>query len=328
MIHFVTTRDHAYTLRHLMPRLGRNRCRQWDYDDLFRRKKLPSGTWIFTDHDRLPYYELGLAARIAHHLEGGGARVLNHPARVRCRFDLLCTLKKAGINEFSAWRAESRPKPDSFPVFIRAEYSHRLRKARLIPDQEALDAELDAIQASGHPLAGKLVIEYAGEEVSPGVWQRLQTYHVAGKTIAHTNVVDFKWVAKDVKDVKRLESHPSFERFIANEHAFIAKNLYADVLTRAFELAHIDYGRADFAIVNGRPQIYEINTNPNHGDHGTLFRKIHPRRAAIQKYSEDLVQGALLEADLAADGKIKIKDPMLRRHQGPRKLFPEPRWRP
>ncbi|WP_119301222.1 hypothetical protein [Dongia deserti] len=328
MIHFVTTRPHGTTLRFLIPRLGRSRCRDWYYDDVFRRKKLPSGTWIFTDHERLSPFELTLAARVAFHLERGGARILNHPARVLRRFDLLRTLKAAGINDFSAWRAESSPKPDSFPVFIRNEYDHWLGDPPLIPDQATLQAELAALQRSGYPLVGKLVIEYAGEEVSPGVWQRLQTYHIGGETIAHTNVMDFKWVAKDVKDMKRLESHPLFDHFIAKEQEFISKNLYADVLSRAFELAGIDYGRADFAIVNGKPQIYEINTNPYHGDHEALFRTIHPRRAAIQKYSEDLVEKALLKTDLSADGTVKIKDPMLQRYQAWWKPRPEPVWRP
>ena len=330
MIHFVTTQSHSTTLRFLIPRLGPARCRDWFYEDVFRRRKLPSGTWIFTDHERLSAYELTLAARVAFHLQRGGARVLNHPARVLCRFDLLRTLKTAGINDFSAWRAETFPKPESFPVFIRNEYDHRLGDPPLIPDQAALDAELAAIQKSEYPLVGKLVIEFAGEEVCPGVWQRFQTYHIAGETIAHTNVVDFKWVAKDVKDTKRLKRHPMFDRFIANEQAFISKNLYADVLSRAFKLAQIDYGRADFAIVNGKPQIYEINTNPNHGDHEKLFRAIHPRRAAIQRYSEDLVQKALLKTDLAAGDPIKIRidDPMLKRHQAWWKPRPEPPWRP
>ena len=35
-----------------------------------------------------------------------------------------------------------------------------------------------------------------------------------------------------------------------------------DVIRRAFDIARIDFGRVDFSIVNGRVEIYEINTNP------------------------------------------------------------------
>ena len=34
-------------------------------------------------------------------------------------------------------------------------------------------------------------------------------------------------------------------------------------LKKVFDLANIEYGRADFGIYQGRVQIYEINTNPN-----------------------------------------------------------------
>ncbi|HEY3145286.1 MAG TPA: hypothetical protein VGJ75_02995 [Dongiaceae bacterium] len=328
MIHFVTTRDHCYTLRHLADRLGRSRCRVHHYERLFQRKRLPTGTWIFTDHERLSAYELDLAARVAARLEKGGARILNHPARVLRRFDMLTALKRAGINRFSAWRAESFPSPHSFPVFIRNEYDHDAQHPALIPDQAALDARLADLQERGHSLVGKLVIEYAGEEICPGVWQRLQTYFIAGEVIAHTNVVDFHWQVKDAGELARVARHPGFESFLAHEQEFISKNLYADILRRAFELARIDYGRADFAIVAGRSQIYEINTNPNHADHEELFRGIHPRRAAIQKFSEDAVERALLATDRPSAGKIRMKDPMLRPQQTFARFLTQSIWRP
>lgn len=328
MIHFVTTRDHAYTLEHLANRLGRGQCRVHHYERLFQRKRLPAGTWIFTDHERLSAYELALAARVASRLEQGGARILNHPARVLRRFDMLGALKQAGINSFAAWRAETFPAPASFPVFIRNEYDHDANGADLIPDQAALEAKLQDLQAHGHSLAGKLVIEYAGAEISPGVWQRLQTYCVGGAIIAHTNVIDFRWHVKDAGEPGEVERHPLFETFLANEQDFIAGNLHADVLRQAFALAHIDYGRADFAIVDGAPQIYEINTNPNHADHAELFSAIHPRRAAIQKFSEDAVERALLAAGTPGGGAIRIKDPLLRPQQTMRRRLTQSIWRP
>jgi hypothetical protein len=328
MIHFVTTRDHAYTLTHLADRLGRGQCRVHHYERLLHRKRLPAGTWIFTDHERLSAYELDLAARVAARLEKGGARILNHPARVLRRFDMLNALKQAGINRFSVWRAETLPSPGSFPVFIRNEYDHDAGDSPLIPDQAALEARLADLQERGHSLVGKLVIEYAGEEVCPGVWQRLQTYAIGGEIIAHTNVIDFRWHVKDAAELGLVERHPQFETFLANEQEFISGNLHADVLRRAFALARIDYGRADFAIVNGAPQIYEINTNPNHANHAELFRAIHPRRAAIQKFSEDAVERALLATDSPGVGSIRMKDPLLRPQQTIARFLTQSIWRP
>lgn len=321
MIHFVTTRDHGYTFRHLVPRLGADVARRWTYEKLFHRRALPGGTWVFCDQERLSPHELALAARIAHHLRAGGARVLNDPARVVGRGELLRRLKAAEINRFSAWRADADPRPDTFPVFIRNEYDHRVGTPRLLASQAELDAELLRLRAQGYPLAGKLVIEYAGEEVAPGLWQRLQTYCVGGVIIAHTCAVDFKWVVKDLKDHARLEAHPHFDRILADEQAFIYGNLHAEALRRAFAVAEIDYGRADFALVGGHPQIYEINTNPTHADHAKLFRQIHPRRREVQRLSEDTVHAALRALDSAGAGPIAIEDEMLPRASRSRRAW-------
>ncbi|MER8695712.1 hypothetical protein NKI77_30785 [Mesorhizobium opportunistum] len=319
MINFVTTRSHGYTVRHLIRQLGN--ARHWSYERLFRQKELRSGTWVFTDHERLSHFEIALAAGVANRLERGGARVLNHPARVLGRHDLLKALHAAGINCFSAWRCESQPRPNAFPVFIRNEFDHLSADFELIADQPALEAALSRMKANGIPLAGKLVIEYAGQEVSPGVWQRFATYRVGDRLIAHHNVVDFRWAAKDVQDKQRLLAHPMLATFVENERRFVVGNLYEDVLRRAFDLAGIDYGRADFSLVDERPQIFEINTNPAHGSHGAIYRETHPGRVETQKLSEDRLYAALRDVDLPAGGRIGLDDPALLPQQAFRRLF-------
>jgi hypothetical protein len=325
VINFVTTRSHAYTVRHLVRQLGNSR--RWSYERLFRQKELRSGTWIFTDHERLSNFEIALAARIAHRLEQGGARVLNHPARVLGRHDLLAALNAAGINQFSAWRCESRPRPNSFPVFIRNEYDHLSADLALIQNQPALDATLGRMRRDGIPLTGKLVIEYAGQEVSPGIWQRFATYRVGDRLISHHNVVDFRWAAKDVQDEQRLHAHPEFATFLENERRFVEGNLYEDVLRRAFNLAGIDYGRADFSLLDGRPQIFEINTNPAHGSIRDIRRETHPQRIQTQQGAEARLYAALrgIDSGRGVDpeptGRIRLDDPALRPQQALRRLF-------
>ncbi len=319
MINIVTTRSHAYTVRHLVRQLGNSR--RWSYERLFRQKQLSAGTWIFTDHERLSSFEIALAAKVANKLERGGARVLNHPARVRSRYELLKALSDTGINRFSAWRCESLPRPNSFPVFIRNEFDHLSADLELIADQQALDATLRRMQENGIPLAGKLVIEYAGQEVSPGVWQRFATYRVGQRLIAHHNVVDFRWAAKDAEDKQRLLDHPMLATFVENDRRFVADNLYEDVLRQAFDLAGIDYGRADFSLVEGRPQIFEINTNPAHGSHRNLYRETLPARVETQRLAEDRLYGALRAIDTPNDARIRLDDPALLPQQVFRRLF-------
>ncbi|MFI5426708.1 hypothetical protein [Aeromicrobium sp. UC242_57] len=48
----------------------------------------------------------------------------------------------------------------------------------------------------------------------------------------------------------------------AEELEFIENFPHHDDVAEAFELAGLDYGRIDYGIVDGRMQVWEINTNP------------------------------------------------------------------
>ena len=165
----------------------------------------------------------------------------------------------------------------------------------------------------GVPLCGKLVIEYAGEELLPDVWRRLSSYRVAGKIIAHHMAFDRTWIVKDGFNSEALEIHPEKERFLDMERQFIVSNLYADVIEKAFDLARIEYGRADFSIVGGKVQIYEINTNPNHAFASQIARETHPRRRAIQMQSEGDLQQAIVALDRNTNGRINLGLSMLKK---------------
>ena len=132
MIHFVTTHAHSYTNESLIERHGPKRIRLWTYDQLFLTKFLTAGTWIFTDHERLSPYDISRAAHFANLLKQNGARVLNHPAHVRSRFEILRRLNEAGINQFSVYRCESDPRPKLFPVLVRNEFDHESEAMSLI----------------------------------------------------------------------------------------------------------------------------------------------------------------------------------------------------
>src|SRR5262249_7605081 len=49
----------------------------------------------------------------------------------------------------------------------------------------------------------------------------------------------------------------------------------------AFELAGIEYGRADFGLVDGKVQLYEINSNPH-----MIFEGKHPSAVRQKAYRQ------------------------------------------
>ncbi|OOZ43340.1 hypothetical protein BOW37_11450 [Solemya velum gill symbiont] len=293
MIHFVTTKLHGYTVTNLIDRQGAELCKHWNYENLFAQTDLPQGTWIFTDHERLFPTTLQGAAFIAKQLQLRGDRVLNNPALVRSRYEVLRRLQEAGINRFSVYRADSNPQPRRFPVFIRNEHNHLSDGIFLIQDQEELDEELELMESKGIPLIGKLVIEYCGEEFLPETWRRFSSYCIGGKIISHHTGFDDQWIVKDGFDAEKLENHPDREELLSMERNFVMQNQYDEILREVFSIARIDYGRADFSIYDGQIQVFEINTNPMHGREEEVLAQSHPGRRDTLIRSEDILQLAI-----------------------------------
>src|SRR5262245_38159704 len=125
MIYFVGT-DAA--IRLYLPCWGTSiahRVAAITYENLIRRKKLPSGAYIFQEIDRLSQLEAEQVSSIWDRLQSsGGNRLLNHPTRCMRRYELLRTLKERGTNRFDVYRATEARWPVIFPVFIREADEH------------------------------------------------------------------------------------------------------------------------------------------------------------------------------------------------------------
>lgn len=255
MIHMLTTRDHAYTIS---PVAGawRRPVKARTFEWLFRQTAIPGGTWIFTDMERLAGYELDAAAYAATALRDAGNRVLNHPAHMLDRAELLHTLHREGINEFAASRAAENPRPRRFPVLLKADNDHRQAHADLIGSQAELEAKLEALRTAGLPLRHLLVIEFANDPLRDGVYRKHSVFRVGERYLSFTPVIEDNWAVKYGKS--GLSTDAELDEAIAEVNG----NPYAQLLKPAFEAAGIEYGRADFGFHNGRLAVFEINSNP------------------------------------------------------------------
>jgi hypothetical protein len=84
----------------------------------------------------------------------------------------------------------------------------------------------------------------------------------------------------------------------------VATNHFAAALAPAFELAGIEYGRADHATVNDREVVYEINTNPYLAE---LSRQSSPFRDDMVAISRARYAAALWAIDTSGGGKVKLR---------------------
>jgi hypothetical protein len=278
LIVIVTTQQHSYTHKCLLeePELD-----VWliSYARLEQStERLPPATYVFTDLDRLPPPSLYAAALRYRELRAKGYRVLNDPACAMKRFGLLRALSRAGLNDFDAYSVESLERPTRWPVFLRLEGDHERPVSGLLSSPEELDeAVLSAVDA-GFPRSAMIIVEYAAEPVIPGLYRKLSVFRVGDRMLGYTCVHEDQWLVKYGK--KGIAPPELYEA----EYQLVAENPYGPALREVFDLAGIEYGRADFGLVDGKPQIYEINSNPNmklrdpdppnarRGDSNELFR--------------------------------------------------------
>lgn len=258
MIHFLVTADHEYTLRQYFSQWGaglRTGVNVVHYESRPWRHDATSGVWVFTDLERLHPDELAAANAFASRLKTDPARwrVLNDPARVLCRYDLLHKLADEGINRFRAYRMDALPATVRYPLFLRRERDHSGRQSPLLASPEALRQALeqDKDLARDQTL---LAVEYLPYQREDGLFVKYSAMRAGSALVPRHMLFSRDW---EVKYPDMVE-----DALVAEEAEYLAGMPHGEALTRLFDLAGIDYGRIDYTLVDGRVQVFEINTNP------------------------------------------------------------------
>ncbi|MEO0999964.1 MAG: hypothetical protein AAFW69_05090, partial [Pseudomonadota bacterium] len=253
---------------------------------MFRAATIPRATYVMTDFDRLAPWEHELAVALHDAVRAAGCRVLNDPRRALPRPLLLRRLHAAGLNSFRIWEPARDERPDAFPCFLRTAAAHRGSLTDLLETTEAADAALAEALAAGHPLADLMFVEYRAEPLREGHFQK-RAAHVIGDAVVPALTVNAgDWQAK--LGAMGFAKDEDYVRERAEVDAFP----HAEAIRAAFRVAGLDYGRADFGVVEGRVEVYEINTNPT-----VAFIKTHP---SPDRIAADARIGALLDAAFAA----------------------------
>lgn len=283
------------------------------YEELFFEGAGPAGHYIFTDFDRLSRYELDCAAAfaLALHEAAPEARILNHPLKALERYPLLIALNKAGINDFTAMRLETGERPSRYPVFIRAEDGYAGPETELIHNDAEFDAAIADLEKRGLPWRGRLAIEFANKRNQDGYFHKYGAFNIGGRIVPHDMMFGHDWVVKvrfplGKRGSGRDRDYGSSPEGTATELAYIKDNPHQDVLREAFAVAGIDFGRADYALVDGRVQIFEINTNA----HLPYRRSPDGRQERIDIVERGLVEAiGALDAPIGASGRVRFTRP-------------------
>lgn len=295
MIVVLTAPGHSYTLKSMVDGTfgaAVPPMRIASYTEYLKPGTVPvsHATHVFTDIERLSPKLLRAAADLYRRLQALGVCCLNDPARVLSRAELLTALHDRGLNPTRVYRADTLPRPARFPVFIRTEDDHETPEPTLYESQAALDDALESMRKEGMPLRGLLVIEKVDTPYADGLWAKWGTWRIGSRLVVEHIAVDTTWLVKHGR-------HDCITEVIAaDEFDAVSTNRFAGALAPLFDMAGIEFGRADHAFTAAGPVVFEINTNPFIGAYAD---DPWPQRRQAQQMARERLADALRAIDTA-----------------------------
>lgn len=290
MIYQILTEENCYTTKKYVADWAPQMAGQFHLipiEKLHEAERLPVGTFLFSDLEKLTPERRRILGRVYELLERHGApmRLINHPLRSKGRYDLLSCLHEHGVNRFRGFRANEIPRDLRFPVFLRVERDHKGALTPLIETCDELERSLARCVLEGNALDDMLAIEYCDTRDHEGVYRKYNAYRVGNRIIPRGVTFATEWQVKGRDDSAVWRAEEKREYVFGNPHR--------ERLMEIFELAGIEYGRADYGIADGQIQVWEINTCPLFSI-GVPHWYFEERRALHQHVADRLAE-ALME---------------------------------
>jgi hypothetical protein len=237
------------------------------YEDLVHQVEFPGGTYVLAALDQLSPANADLLFEIYQQLKDvPGVRFLNKPKKTLQRFQLLTELNQRRLNEFRVARVTADLTNLRFPVFIRSERLHEGALSPLLNSEREIHQALGRLLVQGHKPKELLVIEFCDTADESGYYRKYAAFVVGKRVIPRSLNYGREWMLK--------HSQTEFTLPMVNEELeYALQNPHQEQLMKIFELAHVEYGRIDYSIKNGRVQTWEINLDP------TIGRGLRPRSA-------------------------------------------------
>jgi len=258
MLYYLTSARQAATMAFFLASWGKalnSRIQIFAYEALAKGVDFPirDGVYVFAALDgglgsrqppsRLREMASALHARLVQMV--GPHKVLNHPLHSLGRYALLKALYHRGINGFDACRLGERPGPHRFPVYVRKEISSGSEEPPLLGSGQYQDMKDD----------GKsIAIEFCDTSDEDGIYRKYGALLLGDEIVPRHVFCSRSWFVKqpELGGAERM----------AEELAYLESDAHAEALREVCRIANIGYGRIDYALLDGRPQIWEINHTP------------------------------------------------------------------
>ncbi len=260
MIFFVAPWGETWQFEDYLQTYGKEllgRIRILTLDEIVAQQELPLGSYVFVAIDQLSATEKEIAAQCWASLRRAELDItlINEPSEVLLRYDLLKSCFERNRNGFRVRRALEFLRCRRFPVFLRRHCDHDASVSGLIYSRRSLAWAIARSMLAGCRLRDLIVVEYCDTMDGTGIFRKYSAFIVGGTIVPHTVMHSRDWVTKSHG---RLID-PATAR---EELEYVESNPHAEWLRETFELAKIRYGRIDYGLRDGQPQVWEINTNP------------------------------------------------------------------
>jgi hypothetical protein len=110
------------------------------------------------------------------------------------------------------------------------------------------------LEQKGHDLQRLMIVEFCDTADASGTYRKYSVFMIGGTIIPRHLIFSRKWVLKTAD----LGTH----EMLQEEREYMKSNPDEHWAREVFALANVQYGRIDYGLLNGRPQVWEINTNP------------------------------------------------------------------
>jgi hypothetical protein len=285
MIHYLVFERNAGSMRRFLdgwaPRLAHH-LRIVPYERLLDgQERLPQerGTTIFTNLGtvaRLDPEHRKILCDLHDRLAGmhGQTRVLNDPGRSLRRFELLRQLHDTGLNSFNVYRTSDTDVRPRLPAFIRHEVRNPFNQPEIARDPQQYMALLHGTRWQSGTLRDFMSVEFCDTADARGIYRKYGAFVVGDRIVPRHIFFSRNWHQR----VADLIDSP----YLAEELAYIDTNPHEKILLESARAAGISYGRIDYGLLAGRPQVWEINTNASFVSSPQAV--IRERRPALEKF--------------------------------------------
>jgi hypothetical protein len=281
-----------------------------DYEDLGPRVHVTTGPQVLAALDQLSEAQRHAVAWLwdEHARLAPSATRWNDPRVALTRFALLRRLAADGLNGFGVYGCGEIDAIRRFPVFVRGRHDHSGPRSRLLHTRGDVSKAIAALRVRGRRKDDLMIVEFADTTDADGWFRKYAAFRAGDRIIACHAFVAREWCVKS--EQKQLD-----EAWIHEDRAFVRDNPHAAWLRRVFTAAGIDYGRADYGVVSGVPQLWEINLNPTIGRRPgqskpvTLAPELQLLREETRETFHAQLRDALVAIDNDDDGDVELAMP-------------------